>query len=154
MKQLQDYVFTNVYQEALKNEQHQIDMQVFRMILCGIPRTGKTTFWKRLAKVKGFQPSENSPSTAAFEAHTISANEKKDVDKSASPHLESAMLFDLHLYEDTTDLRNEALTIYKHILMTNESKLVTDDSSQKETISEQHSVEIISAEGEIGRAHV
>ena len=147
MKQLQDYVFTNVYQEALKNEQHQIDMQVFRMILCGIPRTGKTTFWKRLAKVKGFQPSENSPSTAAFEAHTISANEKKDIDKSASPHLESAMLFDLHLYEDTTDLRNEALTIYKHILMTNESKSVTHDSSQMETISEPHSVEITSAEG-------
>ncbi|MCG8622745.1 MAG: hypothetical protein MJE68_12215, partial [Proteobacteria bacterium] len=110
MKDLQDYIFTNVYQESLKNEQHQISLQVFRMLLCGVPRTGKTTFWKRLAKVKGFQPSEISPSTAAYESHTIAANER------TSPHLDSAMLFDLHLYEDTTDLKKEALTIYKHIL--------------------------------------
>ena len=130
VKDLQDYVFTNVYQAALKNEQHQISMQVFRMILCGIPRTGKTTFWKRLAKVKGFQPSENSPSTSAFESHMISANEKKDA---MTPHLESAMLFDLHLYEDSEDLRKEALTIYKHIIMTKKPKSATKDSGQMKT---------------------
>ena len=46
IKDLQDYVFTNVYQEALRNEQHQISMQVFRMILFNIRPIGKTTFWK------------------------------------------------------------------------------------------------------------
>ena len=130
IKDLQDYVFTNVYQEALKNERHQISMQVFRMILCGIPRTGKTTFWKRLAKVKGFQPSEISPSTSALECHMISANKKKDA---TSPHLESAMLFDLHLYEDTSDLKKEALTIYKHILATKQPKSETNNSAQTKT---------------------
>ena len=130
MKDLQDFVFTNVYEESLKNEQLQISLQVFRMIMCGVPRTGKTTFWKRLAQVKGFQPSENSPSTAAFEAHTISANEKKAVLERTSPHLDAALLFDLHLYEDTSDLRKEALTIYKHILMKNEPKPLSEVSSQ------------------------
>ena len=130
MKDLQDYIFTNVYQESLKNEQHQISLQVFRMLLCGVPRTGKTTFWKRLAKVKGFQLSEISPSTAAYESHTIAANEK------TSPHLDSAMLFDLHLYEDTTDLKKEALTIYKHILITHNVKALTEDPPQKKAISD------------------
>ena len=141
MKDLQDYIFTNVYQESLKNEQHQIDLQVFRMLMCGVPRTGKTTFWKRLAKVKGFQPSENSPSTAAFESHTISANEKKDVIQRTSPHLDAAMLFDLHLYEDTSDLRKEALTIYKHILMTNETKPLSEGQPQRKAISESNPTE-------------
>ena len=141
MKDLQDYIFTNVYQESLKNEQHQIDLQVFRMLMCGVPRTGKTTFWKRLAKVEGFQPSENSPSTAAFEAHTISANEKKHVIKRTSPHLDAAMLFDLHLYEDTSDLRKEALTIYKHILMTNETKPLSEGPPQRKAISESNPTE-------------
>ena len=100
------------------------------MILCGIPRTGKTTFWKRLAKVKGFQPSEISPSTSALECHMISANKKKDA---TSPHLESAMLFDLHLYEDTSDLKKEALTIYKHILATKQPKSETNNSAQAKT---------------------
>lgn len=127
-------MFTNVYQEALKNEQHQISMQVFRMILCGIPRTGKTTFWKRLAKVKGFQPSENSPSTSALESHMISANKKS--------HIESAMLFDLHLYEDSSDLRKEALTIYKHVLMTNEPKSLTEVPHQTKAVLQSQSKEI------------
>ena len=138
MKDLQDYVFTNVYQESLKNEQYQISMQVFRMILCGVPRTGKTTFWKRLAKVKGFQPSEKSPSTAAYESHTIAANEKKEC---TSPHLDSAMLFDLHLYEDTTDLKKEALTIYKHILITHNAIVLTEDLTQRRAILDSHPME-------------
>ena len=142
MKDLQDYIFTNVYQESLKNEQHQIDLQVFRMLMCGVPRTGKTTFWKRLAKVKGFQPSENSPSTAAFESHTISANEKKDVLERTSPHLDAALLFDLHLYEDTSDLRKEALTIYKHILMTNKTKPMSEGPPQRKAISESNPTEM------------
>ena len=109
------------------------------MILCGIPRTGKTTFWKRLAKVKGFRTSDISPSTSAFEAHTISANQKKDAIECSLPHLESAMLFDLHLYEDSEDLRKEALTIYKHIVMTNVAEPVTKDSSPtKPTFPETH----------------
>lgn len=117
------------------------------MILCGVPRSGKTTFWKRFAKLKDFQPSENSPSTAAFESHIISANEKKSTnvntkneleaneieydEETLLPHLEARMLFDLRLYDDTSDLKKEALTIYRHILMTNEPNLFSADSTQQ-----------------------
>ena len=149
IKDLQEHVFTNIYEEALKNEK-QISLHVFRMILSGVPRSGKTTFWKRLTKLKGFQPSENSPSTPAFESHMISANENEgsnvnikeitEQEVTTSPHLEAAMLFDLHLYDDTSDLKNEALTIYRHIL--NEPKSVTSDSTeQSEAISESYSDE-------------
>ena len=51
---VQDYIFNNIYQAALNNEQHQVSLQVFRMILCGIPRTRNTTLWKQFTKVKGF----------------------------------------------------------------------------------------------------
>ena len=169
---LQNYIFMNIYQEALRDEQHQVSMQVFRMILCGIPRTGKTTFWKRLAKVEGFQPNEISPSTSAFESHMISANEKEDVHmnkivagenisnseqkhtNSMSPHYESAMLFDLHLYGDTctSDLKNEALAIYKHILETNEPKSVKEYSAGAKSIPESHSHEIINGDEKIKTA--
>ena len=44
------------------------------------------------------------------------------------------MLFELYLYEDSEDLRKEALTIYmyKYILVT---KVVTEDSAQTKAIS-------------------
>ena len=157
-------MFTNIYKAALKNERHKISMQVFRMIVCGVARAGKTTFWKRLAKLKGFRPNERSPSTPAFESHIISANTKKESDvnresyrelqlksqenvrddKSTSAHLQSAMLFDLHLYEEDSDLKNEALTIYKRIIMTNEPKSVNNDLTQSTTTSESHSEDQIS----------
>ena len=73
------------------------------MVLCGVPRSGKTTFWKRLA-IKDFKPTETSPSTGAAESHFISA------------HMRTEMLFDLHLYSEDKDLDREALTIYKLIL--------------------------------------
>ena len=158
VKALQEYVFTNIYEEALKNEEFKVSLQVFRMILSGIPRAGKTTFWKRLTKYKGFEPSEDSPSTPALEAHTISAYEKEtsnvktqmelearksnseseqksqEVDKEAlSPHLETAMLLDLRLCYDSSDLDDEALTIYRRILKTNEPELVTGDLIQQTT---------------------
>ena len=157
--------------EALKNEEHKVSLQVFRMILCGIARVGKTTFWKRLTKLEGFQTSDNSPSTSAFESQMLSANERKDsnvneqttpkaqnsnsksdsmlkqesregnkLKESTSPHLESAMLFDFHVYSksDTLDLKKEALTIYKHILMTKDPKSVSDLTGTK-TISKSQS---------------
>ena len=157
--------------EALKNEEHKVSLQVFRMILCGIARVGKTTFWKRLTKLEGFRTSDISPSTSAFESQMLSANERKDsnineqtkpkaqnsnsksnsrleqesreaskVKESTSPHLESAMLFDFHVYSksDTLDLKKEALTIYKHILMTKDPKSVSDLTGTK-TISKSHS---------------
>jgi hypothetical protein len=117
------------------------------MILCGVPRSGKTTFWKRFAQLKDFIPSENSPSTSAFESHFISANEKEstnvnmwnesetqqiECDENTSlPHLEAKMLLDLRLYDDTSDLKNEALTIYRHIIMTNDPMLMTVNSTQQ-----------------------
>ena len=157
--------------EALKNEEHKVSLQVFRMILCGIARVGKTTFWKRLTKLEGFQTNDISPSTSAFESQMLSANERKDsnvneqttpkaqnsnsksdsmlkqesrvgnkLKESTSPHLESAMLFDFHVYSksDTLDLKKEALTIYKHILMTKDPKSVSDLTGTK-TISKSQS---------------
>ena len=61
------------------------------MVLCGAPRSGKTTFWKRLA-LKGFKPSELSPSTGVAESYILSA------------HISAKMLFDLQLYSEDTDL--------------------------------------------------
>ena len=157
--------------EALKNEEHKVSLQVFRMILCGIARVGKTTFWKRLTKLEGFQTSDISPSTSAFESQMLSANERKDsnvneqttpkaqnstsksdsmlkqesregnkLKEFTSPHLESVMLFDFHVYSksDSLDLKKEALTIYKHILMTKDPKSVSDLTGTK-TISKSHS---------------
>ena len=95
-------------------------LQVFKMILSGVPRSGKTTFWKRLA-MKDFQPSETSTSTGVAESHFLSA------------HMSSEMLLDLHLYSetDTEDLTTEALTIYKHIL---EVAATQTDSNQSESV--------------------
>ena len=72
--------------------------------MCGVPRSGKTTFWRRLAD-KGFTPSENSTSTGAAESHYLSA------------HMNTEMLFDLQLFSEDTDPNHEALTIYKQIVM-------------------------------------
>ena len=111
-------MFHNIYEKALKAEQI-IRLQIFRMILNGVPRSGKTTFWKRLA-IKDFQPSEISPSTGAAESHFISALETKESTcrSGESAHMCTEILFDWHLYSetDTSDLDNEAFYIYKHTL--------------------------------------
>ena len=115
---VQEYVFNNVYKKALLDEKCTVRLQVFRMVLCGVPRSGKTTFWKRLA-MKDFEPSKESVSTGAAESHLISAQEKesKEVESDQEPHINAEMLFNLQLLsEDTEDLNCEALTIYKHIL--------------------------------------
>ena len=112
----------NVYEKALQNEKTEVRLQVFKMILSGVPRSGKTTFWKRLA-MKDFQPSETSTSTGVAESYFLSA------------HMSTEMLFDLHLYSetDTSDLTTEALTIYKHIILFNkEAASAQTDSSQSE----------------------
>ena len=120
IKELQDHVYKNVYESALRSEKAEVRLQVFKMILSGVPRSGKTTFWKRLA-MKDFEPSETSTSTGAAESHFLSA------------HMSSEMLLDLHLYSetDTKDLTTEALTIYKHIL---EAAPTQTDSSQSESV--------------------
>ena len=123
IKDLQEYVYMNVYEKALQNEKTEVRLQVFKMILSGVPRSGKTTFWKRLA-MKDFQPSETSTSTGVAESHFLSA------------HMSTEMLFDLHLYSetDTSDLTTEALTIYKHIILLNKEAASTQtDSSQSES---------------------
>ena len=98
-------MYKNLYESALRSENLEVRLQVFKMILSGVPRSGKSTFWKRLA-MKDFQPSKTSTSTGVAESHFLSA------------HMSSEMLLDLHLYSetDTEDLTTEALTIYKHIL--------------------------------------
>ena len=100
-------MYRNVYESALRSEKAEVRLQVFKMILSGVPRSGKTTFWKRLA-MKDFEPSETSTSTGVAESHFLSA------------HMSTEMLLDLHLYSetDTKDLTTEALTIYKRILET------------------------------------
>ena len=113
-------MYKNIYESALRSENAEIRLQVFKMILSGVPRSGKTTFWKRLA-IKDFVPSETSTSTGAAESHFLSA------------HMSTEMLLDLHLYSetDTKDLTTEALTIYKHIL---EAAPTQTDSSQSESV--------------------
>ena len=116
-------MYKNVYEHALRSERAEVRLQVFKMILSGVPRSGKTTFWKRLA-MKDFQPSETSTSTGVAESHFLSA------------HMSTEMLLDLHLYSetDTSDLTTEALTIYKHILLFNKEAASTQtDSSQSES---------------------
>ena len=109
------------------------------MILSGVARSGKSTFWKRLA-IKGFQPSEISTSTGVAESHFLSASERMDSEPHA--HLCTEMLFDLHLYSetdtsDTSDLNNEALCIYKHILESHKDLLPTSTQSES-TLDQRH----------------
>ena len=113
-------MYKNVYESALRSENLEVRLQVFKMILSGVPRSGKTTFWKRLA-MKDFQPSATSTSTGVAESHFLSA------------HMSSEMLLDLHLYSetDTKDLTTEALTMYKHII---EAATTQTDSSQSESV--------------------
>ena len=98
----------------MQDTEHIVKLQVFRMVLCGVPRSGKTTFWKRIA-MNDFKPSLESASTGTAESHIISAvgREKQESDRS---HVHTEMLFDLHLYSKDSDLDSEALTIYKCIL--------------------------------------
>ena len=98
----------------MQDTEHIVKLQVFRMVLCGVPRSGKTTFWKRIA-IKDFEPSPESASTCAADSHIISAvgREEQESDRA---HVHTEMLFDLHLYSKDSDLDSEALTIYKLIL--------------------------------------
>ena len=118
-------MFKNIYEEALKHEEHEVILQVFKMILSGVARSGKSTFWKRLA-IEDFKPSAKSTSTGIAESHFISA-----IEKETHPHLCSEMLFDLHLYSDTdtSDLDNEALCIYKHILESHRDDTLTSTNA-------------------------
>ena len=135
--------------------EHIVNLQVFRMVLCGVPRSGKTTFWKRLA-IKDFKPSKSSPSTAAAESCIISAHERKTHAKHKA-HIHTEMLFDLHLYSEDKDLDHdhdrEALSIYKLILEKHKKTPKTEDKPQKpqsklqasktkEQVEETHSVYI------------
>ena len=119
-------MYKNIYESALRSEKAEVSLQAFKMILSGVPRSGKTTFWKRLA-IKDFVPSKTSTSTGAAESHFLSA------------HMSTEMLLDLHLYSetDTEDLTTEALTIYKCIL---EAAPTQTDSSQSESVKESTSV--------------
>ena len=123
IKDLQDYVFKNVYEEALKSDNIEVRLQAFKMILSGVPRSGKSTFWKQLAQ-KDFQPSETSTSTGVAELHFLSA------------HMNTEMLLDLHLCSDTdtSDLTTETLTIYRHILFNKEAASTQTDSTQSESL--------------------
>ena len=44
IRELQDYVYKNVYESALRSEKVEVRLQAFKMILSGVPRSGKTTF--------------------------------------------------------------------------------------------------------------
>jgi hypothetical protein len=121
---LQDHFHNSIYKEALKDTGHIVNLQVFRMVLCGVPRSGKTTFWKRIA-MKNFEPSPESASTGAAESHCISAvgKEKQRSGQKSRDHVHAQILFDLHLYSKDSDLDSEALTIYKLILERHRPKL-------------------------------
>ena len=91
------------------------------MVLSGVPRSGKSTFWKRIA-INDFHPSEKSRSTVAAESHYISAVGREK----PQAHVHSEMLFDLHLHSEDRDLDSEALTIYKLLLERHKSQAETD----------------------------
>lgn len=120
IKGIQEHVFKTIYEEALKNEELNVRLQVFKMILSGVARSGKSTFWKRLA-IKDFQPNKTSASTGAAESHFLSALENTKSNLGA--HVCTEILFDLHLYGETgtSDLDNETLCLYKHILKSHTS---------------------------------
>lgn len=95
---------------ALKDPKNfSVDIQVLRMILCGVARSGKSTFWNRLVN-DDFDTEKVSPSTTLAEQHHIHVNFK------------TAMLYDWHLCgEDDSstsknDIDKEILVIYKKIL--------------------------------------
>ena len=115
VQNLRDHFHNNVYKTVLRDTGHTLNLQVFRMVLCGVPRSGKTTFWKRIA-IKDFKPSQESASTGAAESHMFSAvgREKQESDRA---HMRTEMLFDLCLHsKGSGDLDTEALAIYKLIL--------------------------------------
>ena len=132
IQHLQDHVHNNIYKRALKDTEHIVNLQVFRMVLCGVPRAGKTTFWNRLA-VKGFKPSEESASTGAAESHTLSATAtpKLESGQKHQAHMHTEILFDLHLYCEDRDLDSETLTIYKLILERHKPQLETCKSQDE-----------------------
>ena len=128
--------YNNIYKKALQNETP-VELQVFRIVLCGIPRSGKTTFWKRLAD-KSFKPSKESASTGAAESHLVSVHSVGKTEETRSKkhegdkecHMHTEMLFDLQLFDKDKDLNHETLTIYKQIVMAHESQ--PSDSSDRE----------------------
>ena len=84
-------------------------LPVLKIILCGVPRSGKTTFWQNLV---GITQTHNQPShsTGLAEGHAIDVNFKVD----------SATLLDWKLCDDSDS--NEAIfEIYKKILYETQS---------------------------------
>ena len=110
------------------------------MVLCGVPRSGKTTFWKRIA-IEEFKPSKESASTGAAESHFISAvgRERQESGEKPQAHIQTEMLFNLHLYSKNKD-DSEALTIYKLILERHKSQPEMH-KSQDETHKPQNEVQ-------------
>ena len=106
------------------------------MVLCGIPRAGKTTFWKRLA-IEGFKPNEKSPSTGGAESYLISAIEKKKQESDDRAYLHTEMLFDFRLHHGDKDPNREALTIYKLIIESHKSPKPQAEA-QTETPNKSH----------------
>ena len=113
IQKLQSEIYRTVYINALKDPRSfTVDLQVLRMVLCGVPRSGKTTFWKRLVR-EDFNTEELSQSTPLAEQHHIHVNHVS---------MEMAMLYDWHLCSDDDSLNSkneldkEVLVIYRQIL--------------------------------------
>lgn len=110
IQNLQSEIYRSVYINALKDpKSFTVDLQILKMILCGVPRSGKSTFWRRLVK-DTFDTDKLSESTLLAEHHYIHVSVK------------TAMLYDWHLCSEDdgsdsdSDLDKEALVIYKKIL--------------------------------------
>ena len=121
IQNLQSVAYRNVYVNALKDSKGFIvKLQVQKIILCGVPRSGKSTFWRKLVK-DDFNTDEISQSTILAESHYIHVS------------LMSTMLYDWHLCSEdgsnfNSDLDKEALVIYKEILKVYSSKSSIDES--------------------------
>ena len=114
IQKIQHEIYQTVYINALKDPKgFTVKLQPLKIIFCGVPRSGKSTFWRRLVK-DDFDTEKLSQSTCAAEYHYIYVSVK------------SAMLYNWRLCSEddsssSMDLDKEALMIYKRILDAHES---------------------------------
>ena len=135
IQKLQSEIYRTVYIRALKDpKSFTVDLQLFRMCLFGVPRSGKTTFWNRLVN-DDFDTDKLSQSTPLAEQHHIHVSQVS---------MDMVMLYNWHLCSDDgsskskNEIDKEALVIYNRILkscnisasMSRDAPLTPSDSAE------------------------
>ena len=114
-------VFQNVLDRKLKEWGKEEILPVLKIILCGVPRSGKTSFWRNLVN----KPSQDPLSTTLAECHSIDVK------------VEHATLLDWNLCDDS-DSTEVTAEIYKKIFekVTQEQATETSQKDSEEQASE------------------